>query len=49
VSSGPVDEALPEDVPTTDPLPWLLRRLQLGVEDARRIRNAADAALARLG
>ena len=41
-------EALPEDLPTADPLPWLLRRLQLAVEDARRIRAAADAALAQL-
>jgi len=42
-------DALPEDLPTTDPLPWLLRRLQLAVEDARRIRGAVDAALAQLG
>ena len=41
-------ESLPEDPPTTDPLPWLLRRLQLSLDDACRARAAAGAALARL-
>ena len=41
-------DALPEDPPATDPLPWLLRRLQLSVDDARRVRAAAGTALARL-
>lgn len=41
-------DSLPEDPPATDPLPWLLRRLQLSVDDARRICTATGAALARL-
>ena len=41
-------DALPGEPPATDPLPWLLRRLQLSVDDAHRIRAAARAALARL-
>lgn len=41
-------DALPEEPPSDDPLPWLLRRLQLSLHDARRVGAAAAAALARL-
>ncbi len=39
---------LPEDLPATDALPWLQRRLAVAVQDGRRVRLAADAALAGL-
>jgi uncharacterized membrane protein YccC len=41
-------DTLPQEPPSDDPLPWLLRRLQLSLHDARRVRVAASAALARL-
>lgn len=41
-------DALPQEPPSDDPLPWLLRRLQLSLDDAHRVRGAASAALARL-
>ncbi|HEX7441689.1 MAG TPA: FUSC family protein, partial [Caldimonas sp.] len=41
-------DALPQEPPSNDLLPWLLRRLQLSLHDARRVRGAASAALARL-
>jgi uncharacterized membrane protein YccC len=40
--------ALPEETPEADPLPWLLRRLQLALDDARRVRAAATALVAQV-
>jgi hypothetical protein len=37
---------LPMQAPAQDAVPWLLRRLQLLAQDARRIREAAASALA---
>lgn len=41
-------DTIPEDPPTADPLPWLLRRLQLSVDAARRVEVAVGAIDARL-
>jgi uncharacterized membrane protein YccC len=49
VTDDDLAEALPVEPPGEDPVPWLLRRLQLSVHDALRVRQAADAALERLG
>jgi uncharacterized membrane protein YccC len=53
--AAPVDAAsteelvlLPMQAPAQDAVPWLLRRLQLLAQDARRIREAAASALARV-
>jgi len=42
-------ESLPAEPPLNDPTPWLLRRLQVTVHDARQARQAARAVVARLG
>ncbi len=41
-------ESLPAEPPAHDRLPWLLRRLRVSLNEARKIRHAAAAALAAL-
>ena len=46
--SGTDLQALPQSLPAEDPLPWLLRRLQVAAHDAHRVGHAARLLLAQV-